>query len=172
MRYANYRYNPRVTKILQIVTESPGLTFTEVMNLSGLANGVLSHYLANMERQKMLRTNRSKKNVRYFLLDHPISDDSLIISLRKETCKNILVFLLTKNPASFSDIVYYVKRSPPTVSITLSHLVSLGLIRVSAGFVKRFELSDRQHVIGTLQKIEPTIFEKIKENFSDTFSYF
>jgi predicted transcriptional regulator len=172
MRYTDYRYNQRVAKILQIVTESPGITFTEIMNHSGLANGVLSHYLANMEKRTMLRTVRSKRNVRYFLLDHPTSDDSLIISLRKETCRNILIFLLTKKQATFTDIVDQVKKSPATVSITLSHLASLGLVRVSIGFGKRFEISDRRHVMEILQKIEPTAFDKIKENFVDTFSYF
>jgi predicted transcriptional regulator len=172
MRYANYRYNQRVTKIIQIITEYPGLTFTEIMNHSGLANGVLSHYLMNMEKRTMLRTIRSKRNVRYFLSDHPTSDDSLIISLRKETCRNILMFLLTKKQASFTNIVDQVKKSPATVSVTLSHLAALDLIKISVGFGKRFELSNRQHVIEILQRIEPTAFEKIKENFADTFSYF
>jgi predicted transcriptional regulator len=172
MRYTNYKYNQRATKILQIVTEFPGLTFTEIMNCSGLANGVLSHYLVNMEKHAMLRSVRSKKNARYFLLDQPTSDDSPIINLRKETCRNVLVFLLTKKQASFGDIVLEVKRSPPTVSITLSHLVGLGLIKASIGFGKKFEIVNRQHVMEVLQKIEPTTFDKIKENFADTFSYF
>jgi predicted transcriptional regulator len=172
MRYANYRYNQRVTKLLQIIAEYPGLTFTEIMNRSGLANGVLSHYLANMEKRTMLRTIRNKRNVRYFLLDQPTSDDSLIISLRKETCRDILVFLLTRKEASFTDIVEHVKKSSATVSVTLSQLASLDLVSVSIGFGKKFELSDRRHVMEILQKIEPTTFEKIKENFADMFSYF
>ncbi|MBI5377908.1 MAG: ArsR family transcriptional regulator [Thaumarchaeota archaeon] len=173
MRYLNYKYNRRATKLLQIITESPGLTFTDIMRQSGFANGVLSHYLVNMERHSMIRASRNKKKKAwYFLPDDPVSDDSLIISLRKETCKTILVFLLTKKQATFKEILEQTKKSPSTISLTLSQLANLGLIKKFPRFVKEFEIHNREHVIDVLQKIEPTTFDVMKDRFADTFSYF
>lgn len=172
MKYISYQHNPRVSNLLQIISESPGLTFTEIMRRSGLANGVLSHYLTNMEKRTMIRSTRGKKMTWYFLPHHPIEEDHIIISLRKETSKNILSFLLTKNQATFVEITKAAKKSPPVVSITLSQLQDLGLVKATNGFVKKYEVANPDLMMRLSEKIDSTMFEKIKDRFEDTFSYF
>ncbi|CAE6486195.1 MAG: hypothetical protein QXY22_02290 [Candidatus Nitrosotenuis sp.] len=172
MKYISYYHNPRVSNLLRIVSESPGLTFTEIMRRSGLANGVLSHYLGNMEKRAMIRSKKGRKMTWYFLPHDPIEEDSIIISLRKETSKNILTFLLTKKLATFVEVTRAAKKSPPVVSITLSQLQDLGLIKVTNGFVKKYEVANPDTIMRLSEKIDSTMFEKIKDRFEDTFSYF
>ncbi|MFY9301304.1 MAG: winged helix-turn-helix transcriptional regulator [Candidatus Nitrosotenuis sp.] len=172
MKYISYQHNPRVSNLLQIISESPGLTFTEIMRRSGLANGVLSHYLANMEKRSMVRSKKSKKMTWYFLPHDPIEEDSIIISLRKETSKNILAFLLTKRQATFVEITRAAKKSPPVVSITLSQLQDFGLVKSTNGFVKKYEITEPGTVMRLGERIDSTMFEKVKDRFEDTFSYF
>lgn len=172
MKYISYYHNPRVSNLLRIISESPGLTFTEIMRRSGLANGVLSHYLGNMEKRAMIRSKKGRKMTWYFLPHDPIEEDSIIISLRKETSKNILTFLLTKKLATFVEVTRAAKKSPPVVSITLSQLQDLGLIKVTNGFVKKYEVANPDTIMRLSEKIDSTMFEKIKDRFEDTFSYF
>ena len=172
MKYVSYQHNPRVSSLLQIIAESPGLTFTEIMRRSGLANGVLSHYLSNMEKRTMVRSTRGKKMTWYFLPHDPVEEDSIIISLRKETSKNILSFLLTRKQATFVEITKAAKKSPPVVSISLSQLQDIGLVKATSGFVKKYEITDPNTIMRLSEKIDSTAFEKIKDRFEDTFSYF
>ncbi|MBI5146105.1 MAG: ArsR family transcriptional regulator [Thaumarchaeota archaeon] len=172
MKYISYQHNPRVSNLLHIISKSPGLTFTDVMRYSGLANGVLSHYLVNMEKRSMVRSRKGKKMTWYFLPHDPIEEDFIIISLRKETSKNILTFLLTKKQSTFVEITKAAKKSPPVVSITLSQLQDLGLVKATNGFVKKYELTNPDIMMRIIEKIDPTVFEKIKDRFADTFSYF
>lgn len=172
MKYINYQHNPRVSSLLHIISESPGLTFTGIRRCSGLANGVLSHYLVNMEKRAMLRSRKGRKMTWYFLPHDPIEDDYIIISLRKETSKNILGFLLTKRQATFVEITNAAKKSPPVVSITLSQLQDIGIVKATNGFVKKYEITNPDMIIRLSKKIDPTMSEKIKDRFADTFSYF
>jgi len=172
MKYVSYHHNPRVSSLLRIIAESPGLTFTEIMRRSGLANGVLSHYLTNMEKRTMVRSSRGKKMTWYFLPQDPIEEDSIIISLRKETSKNILSFLLTKKQATFVEITKAAKKSPSVVSISLSQLQDFGLVRTSGGFVKKYEITNPGTVMRLSERIDATTFEKMKDRFEDAFSYF
>ena len=171
MKYISYQHNPRVSNLLHIISESPGLTFTDIMRRSGLANGVLSHYLTNMEKRAMVRSRKGKKMTWYFLPHDPIEEDFIIISLRKETSKNILTFLLTKKQATFVEITKAAKKSPPVISITLSQLQDLGLVKATNGFVKKYEITNPDIIMRLSERIDPTMFETIKDRFADTFSY-
>jgi predicted transcriptional regulator len=171
MKYISYQHNPRVSKILHIITESPGLTFTQIMSHSGLTNGVLSHYLNNMEKRSMIRSNKGKKMTWYFLPDHPPEEDWIVINLRKETSRNILSFLLTKKQATFAEIVDAVSRSPPVISIVLSKLEEHGIIRSTSGYLKKYSVANPDIIIRLNERINPTTFDRMMDRFSDTFSY-
>lgn len=171
MKYISYQHNPRVAKLLHIITESPGLTFTQIMSHSGLANGVLSHYLNNMEKRAMIRSNKGKKMTWYFLPDHPPEEDWIIISLRKETSRNILSFLLTRRQATFAEIVDAASKSSPVISIVLSQLEERNIIKSSTGYLKRYHILDPVTVTRLSEITNLTTFDRMKDRFSDTFAY-
>lgn len=171
MKYISYQHNPRVSKLLHIIRESPGLTFTQIMSHSGLANGVLSHYLNNMEKRSMIRSNRGKKMTWYFSPDHPPEEDWIVINLRKETSRNILLFLSIKRQATFAEIVDAVARSPPVVSIVLSRLEEHGIIKSTSGYLKKYSVANPDTIIRLSETTSNTAFDKMKDQFSDTFSY-
>ncbi len=171
MKYRNYQQSPRVDKLLAIISENPGFGYTDMLRHSGLKNGVLSHYLSRMEKYGLIRIKRGKRRIWFFPVNVPTSQYSLIINLRKETCKIILTFLLTKGSATFSQIVSETKRSPSTISITLSKLLDSELITVE-GFDRKYKVRDPIVILMTLKIIQPNMFDKIKDRFADTFSYF
>lgn len=172
MIYKNYHDNPRVNKLLKIILENPGFQFNDIVKSSGFANGIISHYLVRMEKHGMISIRRSKRRTWLFPPHTSKVEASMIISLRKETSKIILSLLLVKRKSTFSEILSETKRSSATISITLSSLIDLNLIRVTPGIIRKYELVDRDLTLKTVQKIHPSIFEKMKDHFADTFSYF
>lgn len=172
MRYPNYKYNPRVNQILAILEEKPASRFTDLMQNSGLKNGVVSHYLKMMERIGLIRKRRIKNQFWYFTSTFNESRDLLFIHLRKETSKRVLVFLLNNKSVTFSQILKHVKKSPPTISFVLSNLLELKLIGLAPGIYKKYYLYDRETTATALKQIDPSLFDTMKDRFADAFSYF
>lgn len=171
MRYPNYKYNPRVNRLLTVLEEKPASRFTDLMNGSGLKNGVVSHYLKMMEKMGLVRTRRIKNQDWYFASTFDESKDFLFIHLRKETSKKILFFLLDKD-AVFAEILEHVKKSPSTLSIALSNLLKVNLVIVEPGVVKKYSIVDRESTIKALEQMNLNTFDAIKDRFADSFSYF
>ncbi|MGI0010628.1 MAG: winged helix-turn-helix transcriptional regulator [Nitrosopumilaceae archaeon] len=171
MIYKNYQANPRVNKLLDIISGNPGMGFSDLARDSGLAHGVLSHYLSRMEKRVMIRVRQNNKRRLFFPLDSPPENDILLFYLRRETCRKILSFLLAKQSATFGEIVAEVKRSPSTVSLALTQLLRLKLVSKS-GINKKYEVASPSLTKEALQKTNPTELDTLKDRFADTFSYF
>jgi DNA-binding MarR family transcriptional regulator len=77
MRYPNYKYNPRVNHLLTILEEKPASRFTDLMNGSGLKDGVVSHYLKMMEKMGIIRSRKIKNQDWYFASTSDESKDFL-----------------------------------------------------------------------------------------------
>jgi len=171
MTQKNYQANPRVNKLLAIISENPGIRYIDLARSSGLGHGVLSHYLSRMEKYVMIRVRQNNQRRFFFPLDSPPENDMLLFFLRKETHRMILLFLLEKQSAKFGEIVDKVKKSPSTVSLALTQLIQLKIISKS-GIDKKYENVNPSLTKEALQKINPTELDTLKDRFADTFSYF
>lgn len=171
MRYPNYKYNPRVNQLLAILEEKPASRFTDLMQDSGLKNGVVSHYLKMMKRSDLIRAKRIKNQEWYFASTFDESKDFLFIHMRKETSKRILSFLLDRD-ATFAEILEHVKKSPSTLSIALSNLVRVNLVVIKPGLVKKYSIGDKESTVNAMKQIKSGTIDIIKDRFADAFSYF
>lgn len=167
----NFEKNPRVKQIVELVSENPGLCFTELMKRTGFPSGTLSYCISNLIGNNKLITKRTGRRTWYFSPQVPEEQYELIIHLRKETSKNILLFLLVSSSPTFKEIRYVVKKSPPTISLTLTHLIDIGIVRRVPGIHATYHLTNKELTINALKKIEPSIVDKLKDRFVDTFSY-
>lgn len=166
------KYNPKVKKILNIVTSNPGICYNELQENSGIPNGTLSHYITNMIKDSKIIVKRTSRRSWYFLPDIKPSEINLIINLRKETSRNILSFLLLNGPSTFTEIQKSTIKAPATISLTITQLVELELIRRIPETRPKYELTDRDLTFECVKKIEPNSYDILKERFADTFSYF
>ena len=171
MRYPNYKYNPRVNHLLTILEEKPASRFTDLMNGSGLKNGVVSHYLKMMEKMGLIRSRKIKNQDWYFASTFDESKDFLFIHLRKETSKKILSFLLNGD-ATFTEIRAHIKKSPATLSITLSNLSKVNLVIAEPGVIKKYNIVDRESTTKALEQMTLNVSDTIQDRFADSFSYF
>ncbi|TBR12154.1 MAG: ArsR family transcriptional regulator [Candidatus Nitrosotenuis sp.] len=171
MRYPNYQYNPRANQILTMLEEKPASRFTDLMQGSGLKNGVVSHYLKMMKKTGLIRTRRMKNQEWYFASTFDESRDFLFIHLRKETSRKILSFLLDRESATFSEILVDIKKSPSTLSTTLSNLTKDNLVTIEPGLVKKYRLSNKESTGKALEQVNLKTFDIMKDRFADTFSY-
>ena len=164
--------NPRIVLLLEIINKNPGICYRDIQKLSGYPLGTLSNSLSNLERDSKIIVKRLKRRTHYFPLHIPSEEFLVIINLRKETTKRIILFLLENKKATFSEIRNHSNKSPSTISITLTHLIENKIINRINGLEPYFELNDDNLVQNTLTRIDSSILDKLKDRMADTFSYF
>lgn len=165
------KYNPKVKNILSIISSNPGICYKELQENTGMPNGTLSHYISKMINDSKIIVKRSPRRSWFFLPDTNSFEIDLIINLRKETSKRILSFLLTNTSSGFGEIQKYVKKAPATVSLTITHLVELGLIIRIPETRPKYSLTNKELTSNMIKRMETDTTDKIKDRFADTFSY-
>ena len=165
------RYNPKVKKILSIVTSNPGICYNKLQESSGIPNGTLSHYISSMIKDSKIIVKRTSRRSWFFLPGTKPAEINLIINLRKETSKAILSFLLLHGPSTFKEIQKSIIKAPATISLTITNLVELKIITRIPETRPKYQLIDRDLTFECIKRIEPNASDKLKERFVDTFSY-
>lgn len=117
----------RSSLLTDIIYKNPGLHFCEVIRMSGMKNGVLTHYLSKLESTGIINIKRERDKTRFFSPKITHEEVKIIKFLRKETSKKI-IFSLINNGLEFREIVNKVGKSPPTISQNLSELINDDLV--------------------------------------------
>ena len=117
----------RASILTEIIYKNPGLHFCEMIRVSGMKNGVLSHYLNKLESAGIIKIQREKKKTRFFSPEISVEETKIIKFLRKETSCKIILSLIN-GEMEFNEIAKKVSKSSPTISQNLSELMKNDLI--------------------------------------------
>ena len=163
----------RDLQIKQIIEQTPGIQFRQIMRSSGLKNGVLSHYLGKLEKNGLVKVIRGPRQARFFP-PHISEDESIVIkALRKQTPRDLLLALIKEDGLEFSQLVKEVKKSPSTVSLYLSQLVDEGLVTVKfSSLKKRYYIKERLLIDKLIEDYRPSLLEKPTSGFEDIINSF
>jgi len=114
--------------ILHIIEKEPGIGFNEIARQAQLSNGVVSHYILQLLKDKEIVKSEGAR-AKYF--HHNISKDdrNVIIILRNDTNYKIIKFLFKMRvPVTADEITKAIKKSRSTVSVNLKKLEKNELI--------------------------------------------
>ena len=117
----------RSVMLTDIIYKNPGLHFSEIIRVSGMKNGVLTHYLNKLESTGIINIKRERDKTRFFSPEISLEETKIIKFLRKETSRKI-IFSLIDGGLEFHEIVNKVGKSSPTISQNLSELLNNDLI--------------------------------------------
>ena len=154
--------------ILKTIEKNPGIRYREIMDELGLNNGTLSHHLQKLEKQSVLRVERTPRVARFYPLSVNETEIPIIKRLRQETPRRILRLLLDLDEVNFSEMFLRIKRSPGTTSRYVTELVNDDIIKDRFENGKRFfSLPDKNTVNKLISKYHPDLVDKTTENYSD-----
>jgi len=157
--------------ILKAIEDNPSTGFLDIHRITGFGHGVISHHLSVLEKEGSVRIAREKQKIWVFESSLDPAEDNLRITLRKETCRKILFYLLEADIASFSQIQEAIKKSQGTTSYTLKKLVKYNVVKIKYGFPKKYVLKDVDQTKKILATLPVSYTDTLKDRFADTFSY-
>ena len=161
----------RSIEIINIVEKNPGIKFREIMRETGLKNGVLSYHAKKLEENGSVKIDRKSGETRFYPLCVTDEESNLIKSLRRDTQRHILLYLLACKSLTFNEIVQKVKKAPSTVSTFLGKLVDDDLVGMKIIELKKvYFLKNADMVQEIIEKYNPILLERAAYNFADIFS--
>ena len=108
--------------IVKTVQEIPGVSFNEICRKTKLSNGVVSHYILQLVKEKKL-DKFGDGRTKYFQPKVPLRDREIIVILRNTTNREIFRLLMKSATAVTSEqISIKIKKSRSTVSTSLKTL--------------------------------------------------
>ena len=112
----------RKKSVLDIVERNPGIRFNEIMRISNIRNGTLSHYVKKLEEEKTIQLERSPRVTRLYPSGIDPHEAKICKYLTMETQKKIILLLLNKETATAVEIRDILKKSPSVISVNLTEL--------------------------------------------------
>ena len=161
----------RNLQLQEIIEKNPGIQFREIMRISGLKNGVLSHYLGKLEKNGIIKVMRGPRQTRFYSPKITEEQSIAIKALRKQTPRDLLLALVKQDGLEFSDLVKKVGKSPSTVSLYLSQIVQDGLVEIKLEKLhKKYYIKSRHLVDQLIEDYRPRFLEKSVSGFEDIFN--
>lgn len=158
-------------QIILVIEKNPGIKFCEIMRETGMKNGVLQHYATKLEREGVVRIERSPGQTRFYPPGVSDEETLLIRNLRQETPKQILAALLQYDTLSFNELVERIQKSPATVSSCLSQVVKDNIVESRlVNLRKKYNIRDVEKLRKVIDKYHPSILESSADRLADTFS--
>ena len=117
----------RESIFLNLINQNPGIRYLELKSLTGFSNGVVSHYLHQLESQSLIKSVRTPRVSCFYPICSSELSQKIFRRLRQVTPQKIILALIQKNH-SFRSLVKEVKKAPSTVSTYTTKLIHDGIV--------------------------------------------
>jgi len=139
--------------VLQIIKDNPGIRFNEIMRVTDLRNGTLSHYVKKLADEKNIELERTPRVTRLYPKGLP-KDEALICKyLSMPTHSKMILFILSKKLTTAMEIRDFIKKSPSVVSVNLNELFRAKIINKKYDIPSnKFSIKSPEMVKGVLKE--------------------
>ena len=161
----------RKSALLKHIENAPGIRYRELLRLTGLSNGVLSHHLSGLEEAGLIQVHRKQtKTTRYYPVNISERETAVLSFIRHEPLRQIVLLLLEHDTCTLNDFVGFTNKAPSTISGHLKCLKESGLIAAKRKDLHiLYRLVDRELITDILSKYRESFIEKSVDNFLGMF---
>ena len=151
----------RKETVLKIVQSNPGIRFNEIMRISNIKNGTLSHYVKKLEDEKNIQLERTPRVTRLYPVGLQKDEAEVCKYLNMPTQKKILLFILEKKIVTSIQVRDHIKKSPSVVSVNLNELFKAKIITKKYEIpANKFSLKNPEMIRAVLNEYYPNLTEK------------
>lgn len=155
-------------KLLKIIESFPGIRYNDIIRLTGSNNGSLSHHLAILEKNSLIKILRSdNSNITRFFSISVSSEESIIVGyLKIKSTSQIIKLLHDRKQSTFTEIVQHINKSPSTASWNIKRLIDAKiLIKTKTEDFAIYSLRKPDLIENLLVKSQNTILDRTIDNF-------
>ena len=147
--------------VLEVIEKNPGIRFNEIMRITNMKNGTLSHYVKRLEEDNNIELKRTPRVTRLYPTGMSKDEAEICKFLNMPTQKKILLFILEKKIVTSIQIRDHIKKSPSVVSVNLNELFRAKIINRKYDIpANKFSLKKPEMVRAILNEYFPDLKEK------------
>ena len=151
--------------VLDVVEKNPGIRFNDIMRMTDIRNGTLSHYVKKLEIKGEIQLERTPRVTRAYPIGIDENEAKICKYLTIPTQKKLIVFLLKKEVATSVEIREFLQKSPSVVSVNLSELFKAKIINKKYDIPSnKYSLKNSELVKGIIKEYYPSVIDTMAEN--------
>jgi len=155
----------RLELVHNIIKQNPAVRFNDIMRISKLKNGTLTHYISKLEGTKKISVERSPRITRFYDISVPKKEAEICKQLTRPTVKHIILLLLKEKTLTHTQIGDSLKKSPATISVCLSELFENNIIEKTYDIPSnKYSLKNPTLIRGVLNVYYPDISARLIDN--------
>lgn len=156
-------------EIFEYVQTNPGVHFSQVKRDLDMETGLLQHHLDTLEEYDVLMSQEHQGKRRLFVAEELTNEEREILSsLRYETTRHILLFLIQEEAARNGSIADELSVAPSTVSWHVSRLVEDGIIsQIQDGRTTFYTVADEELTMQLLVRYKESFVDRAVDNVLD-----
>lgn len=158
------------TQIRECIGRKPGVHFNDITRDLDIASGQTQYHLRKLLRSGKLDKEAVGGQTHYYPPTYTQWERKTIALLRRETTREIVLFLLRNEPAAPGAIAEQLDLARSTIEWHLSRLVEHDVARKQPmeGDAARIvvTLTDDENVYRLLREIEPRLVDRVVDRFS------
>ena len=156
--------------VLDIIQKNPGIRFNEVMRVSDMKNGTLSHYVKKLEDEGCIELERTPRVTRLYPIGIPKAEARICRYMSMKTQRQIILFILENESVTSIQIRDHIKKSPSVVSVNLNELFKAKILNRKYDIPSnKFSLNNPEMIRGVLREYYPSFIEKLSSNSIEMF---
>ncbi|WP_393972093.1 winged helix-turn-helix transcriptional regulator [Oxyplasma meridianum] len=157
---------PARDKILQIISQNPGIHFREIQRMSGMAVGQAEYHLYQLEKSDKVIIKEDGNNRRYFLPDQgSLQDRKIIFYLRSSIPSRIIQSIIRSGEIDSSKILRGRKAKLEKIKKAIESMEKDGIIsRKVVNGTDHIFLTDRDHVIKVIKRYRKGFIGTLEQN--------
>ncbi|MGN6623547.1 MAG: winged helix-turn-helix transcriptional regulator [Candidatus Nitrosocosmicus sp.] len=155
--------------ILKIIDLSPGIRYRELLRLTNLNNGTLSHHISILEKRSNIKVSRTENSniTRYYPVSFPNEETIILGFLKIKTTKEIITKLLEKKSCTFNELVDHINKAPSTTSWNLKRLLDSDVVKRKRGIESsEYSLKNPDEVEKLLKKINVSLLDNSANTYT------
>ena len=147
--------------VLEVIEKNPGIRFNEIMRITNMKNGTLSHYVKRLEDDNDIELERTPRVTRLYPAGISKDEAEICKYLNMPTQKKILLFILEKKIVTSIQVRDHIKKSPSVVSVNLNELFRAKIINRRYDIpANKFSLKNPEMIRDVLNEYYPDWIEK------------
>ncbi len=146
--------------VLEIIEKNPGIRFNEIMRMSKIRNGTLSHYVKKLEEEKAIELERTPRVTRLYPAGISEKEAKICKYLTMDSQKKMILFLLEKSSATSQEIRECIEKSPSVVSVNLNELFREKIV------VKKYDIPSNKYSLKNPEQIKEIVREYYPESMN------
>jgi predicted transcriptional regulator len=143
----------RKNTVLEIVEKKPGIRFNEIMRISNIKNGTLSHYVKKLADAGDIILEQSPRVTRMYPSGISKKETKICRHLTTPTQKNIILYLLKNKISTSIEIKDHLGKSPSVISVSLNELFKEKIIS------KKYDIPSNKYSLEKPEEIEQVLNE-------------